>query len=129
MPSNADELYVTAVNDALNNGGNFESEHHDVFLYLFGRSKLTYLISETIDPAPTASATNSPQTTVSIGNNMSLTDISTTSMPSLAGTSLATPTNGAHSGSSTFSNAWTWKEGVSPRLIVSLLVIRLIRSL
>ncbi|KAL9711394.1 hypothetical protein Ac2012v2_005940 [Leucoagaricus gongylophorus] len=108
VPSNADELYVTAVNDALNNGGNFE---------------------KTIDPAPTASATNSPQTTVSIGNNMSLTDISTTSMPSLAGTSLATPTNGAHSGSSTFSNAWTWKEGVSPRLIVSLLVIRLIRSL
>jgi len=32
VPSNANELYATAVSDALNNGGNFEGKDHQTVL-------------------------------------------------------------------------------------------------
>jgi len=132
VPSNADELYATAVSDALNNGGNFQGEDHRTVFCVStdaqDRFKSFFSFSETIDLAPTASAANSPQTAVSVDSVSSFTHVSTASMPSTTG-SLATPTGGAQSVSSAFSNIWTWKEDIFPSLIFCLILKGLIKSL
>lgn len=129
VPSNVDELYATAVSDALNNGGNFEGKDHQTVICVSTYAqKLIFPSSETIDLAPTASAANSPQTAVSVGSSSSLTHISTTSMSSTMG-NLATPTGGAQSISSAFSNIRTRKEDVFSCLLLCLILQCLIKLL
>ncbi|KAJ3571520.1 hypothetical protein NP233_g3700 [Leucocoprinus birnbaumii] len=100
VPPNANDLYAAAVNDAVNNGGNFE---------------------QTINVAPTASAASAPQVTVSVGSEPSIaTHLSAAATLTLQATTMATPTGDARRPSSALSNLRTWRENGLSSVIICL---------